>query len=58
MIVPGCIARCNSVKDTLEEVVLIDLPQVTDAGVAYLAGLKFVQFDSTSLQKTERASNV
>lgn len=44
VIVLGCIARCNTVKDTLEHVALIDLAQVTDHGVAYLAGLKSVHF--------------
>jgi hypothetical protein len=42
IVILGCIARCNTVKDTLEEVALIDLAQVTDHGVAYLAGLKSV----------------
>jgi hypothetical protein len=38
----GSIARCNKVKDTLESVVLIDLVQISDNGLAYLAGLKYV----------------
>lgn len=36
----GSIARCNSAKETLESMALIDLVQLTDNGVAYLAGLK------------------
>ncbi len=38
----GSIARCNKVKDTLESVVLIDLVQISDNGLAYLGGLKYV----------------
>ena len=36
----GSIARCNLAKETLESMALIDLVQLTDNGVAYLAGLK------------------
>jgi hypothetical protein len=36
----GSIARCNKVKDTLESVALIDLVQISENGLAYLAGLK------------------
>ncbi len=38
----GSIARCNKVKDTLESVTLIDLVQISENGLAYLAGLKYV----------------
>ncbi|CAF1363463.1 unnamed protein product [Adineta steineri] len=33
-------ARCNKVKETLESITLIDLIQISDNGLAYLAGLK------------------
>ncbi|CAF3630913.1 unnamed protein product [Rotaria sp. Silwood1] len=32
-------ARCNKVKDTLEYIALIDLVQISENGLAYLAGL-------------------
>ncbi|CAF2154902.1 unnamed protein product [Rotaria magnacalcarata] len=34
------IARCNKVKDSLESIELIDLAQISENGLAYLAGLK------------------
>lgn len=34
------IARCNLAKDSLESMTLIELVQLTDNGLAYLAGLK------------------
>jgi len=40
----GSIARCNKVKDTLESVSLIDLVQISENGLAYLAGLKYVNY--------------
>ncbi|CAF1268417.1 unnamed protein product [Rotaria sordida] len=33
------IARCNKIKDTLESITLIDLIQISENGLAYLAGL-------------------
>lgn len=36
----GSIARCNLAKDSLESMTLIELVQLTDNGLAYLAGLK------------------
>ncbi len=38
----GSIARCNKVNDTLESIALIDLVQISENGLAYLAGLKYV----------------
>jgi hypothetical protein len=38
----GSIARCNKVKETLESVALIDLVQISENGLAYLAGLRYV----------------
>lgn len=37
-------ARCNKVKDTLESMTLIDLMQISEHGLAYLAGLKYVKY--------------
>ena len=40
----GSIARCNKVKDTLESVTLIDLIQISEHGLAYLGGLKYMNW--------------
>lgn len=40
----GAIARCNKVKDTLESITLIDLVQISENGLAYLAGLKYIKY--------------
>ncbi|CAF3606639.1 unnamed protein product [Rotaria sp. Silwood1] len=39
LLILGSMARCNKVKDTLESIALIDLVQISENGLAYLAGL-------------------
>ncbi|UJR15162.1 hypothetical protein I4U23_002125 [Adineta vaga] len=36
----SCLARCNKVKETIESITLIDLSEMSENGLAYLAGMK------------------
>ncbi|CAF0753746.1 unnamed protein product [Adineta ricciae] len=36
----SCLARCNRAKDTVESMTLVDLGQISENGLAYLAGMK------------------